>query len=103
MEVSGLSSSDGGIGKTTVEMQKADTFTEEGWGNTPVWIFDEGNDYPRLWWEDEPDQFIQAGLYDFLEGEGTEENPYVIYTLEDIIPVSIEFIRFKLRRGENFL
>lgn len=51
--------SDGGIGKTTIEMQRADTFLEAGWdfvnetqnGAEDIWHIDEGNDYPRLWWE----------------------------------------------------
>jgi hypothetical protein len=59
VETSGLSSSDGGIGKTTAEMQTAPTFLEAGWdfvdetanGTEDIWWIDEGRDYPRLWWE----------------------------------------------------
>lgn len=48
-----------GIGKTTAQMQKASTFIEAGWdfvdettnGINDIWWIDEGNDYPRLWWE----------------------------------------------------
>jgi hypothetical protein len=44
--------SDGGTGLTTAEMQTMSTYSEAGWDfYTPVWIIDEGNDYPRLWWE----------------------------------------------------
>jgi hypothetical protein len=56
---SGLIRSAGGIGKTTAEMQTATTFLEAGWdfvdeadnGTEDIWWIDEGNDYPRLWWE----------------------------------------------------
>ena len=48
-------SCDDSYGKTTAEMQMSVTFTD--WvdccyGNSRgVWTIDEGNDYPRLWWE----------------------------------------------------
>jgi hypothetical protein len=56
---SGLLQSDGGIGKTTTEMQTAATFIALGWdfvgdtksGAADTWWIDEGKDYPRLWWE----------------------------------------------------
>jgi len=55
IEISGQGTSDGGIGKTTSEMQMMSTFTDAGWDfTTPVWTIDEGNDYPRLWWEISP-------------------------------------------------
>ena len=48
-----------GTGKTTVQMQTADTFLEMGWdfvdetanGTENIWWIDEGQDYPHLWWE----------------------------------------------------
>jgi len=59
METSGWTVSDGGIGKTTAEMQTASTFLEAGWdfldetenGTEDIWWILEGQDYPRLWWE----------------------------------------------------
>jgi hypothetical protein len=59
VETSGLSTSTGGTGKTTAEMQTAKTFLDAGWdfadeasnGTRDIWWIDEGNDYPRLWWE----------------------------------------------------
>ena len=58
-ETSGKTNSEGGEGKTKVEMQTANTFLEAGWdfvdetanGTDDIWWIDEGNDYPRLWWE----------------------------------------------------
>ncbi len=59
IETSGQTTSDGGIGKTTAEMQTANTFFEAGWdfvgettnGTEDIWWIDAGKDYPRLWWE----------------------------------------------------
>jgi hypothetical protein len=59
IETSGLTSSKGGIGKTTAEMQTAGTFLKAGWdfvgesenGTEDIWWILEGQDYPRLWWE----------------------------------------------------
>ena len=92
-ETSGQLTSAGGVGKTTAEMQTSITFEKAGWGRNPAWITDQdnpvwtinqGNDYPRLRWENKPGQLIDTGLSEFLEGEGTQENPYILYTLEDI-------------------
>jgi len=58
-EASGQSTSDGGKGKTTAQMQTAGTFLDSGWdfvnetenGPEDIWWILEGQDYPRLWWE----------------------------------------------------
>jgi len=65
------------VGLPTVEMQTESTFVDAGWDFTlPVWTIDEGNDYPRLWWEGpEPS---------YGGGTGTEEYPYLIYTPEHL-------------------
>jgi len=60
IETSGHTTSAGGTGKTTAEMQTASTFLEAGWdfvdetanGTEDIWWILEGQDYPRLWWED---------------------------------------------------
>jgi len=47
-----IHTSAGGTGKKTAKMQTKSTFTSVGWDfTTPIWIIDEGNDYPRLRWE----------------------------------------------------
>jgi hypothetical protein len=59
IESSGQADSAGGLGRTTVEMQTESTFTDAGWdfigettnGTDDIWWIDEGQDYPRLWWE----------------------------------------------------
>jgi len=58
-ETCGLIKSYGGEGKTTAEMQMADTFLNTGWnfagetenGTEDIWWIFDGHDYPRLWWE----------------------------------------------------
>jgi len=51
-QTSGNTSSVGGTGKTTSQMQTKSTFTSAGWNfTTPIWTI-EDNDYPRLWWEE---------------------------------------------------
>ena len=59
VETSGRTTSYGGTGKMTAEMQTAGTFLEAGWdfvdesvnGIYDIWRISEGQDYPRLWWE----------------------------------------------------
>jgi len=88
IETSGQPSSAGGIGKTTAEMQTASTFV--GWSFGPVWTIDEGNDYPRLWWEKEPGEAPERQyLSDFLSGAGTENEPYLIYTAEELNAIGL--------------
>jgi len=87
VETSGQPSSDGGIGLTTAEMQNADTFMAWGTcGNEGIWTIDDGRDYPKLWWQNLPGEPIAVGatLSDFLTGEGTEDNPYLIYTPDEL-------------------
>jgi len=59
IETSSQTWSDGGIGKTTAEMQTAATFLEAGWdfvdetenGTEDIWWINEGQYYPKLWWQ----------------------------------------------------
>ncbi len=60
------STSFGGVGKTTVEMQMADTFLEAGWEfidetTRGIWWILEGQDYPHLYWELIDDGQAQTG------------------------------------------
>jgi len=60
---SGQTTSEGGTGKTTAEMQTASTFLEAGWdfvdetinGTDDIWWILESQDYPRLWSERIPE------------------------------------------------
>jgi hypothetical protein len=80
IEASGQLTSNGGTGKTTAEMQTASTFI--GWGCYPVWTIDEGNDYPRLAWENMPGVLITITSYG--GGSGEPNDPYLIYTTEQL-------------------
>jgi hypothetical protein len=48
IETSGLTTSDGGEGKTTAEMQTASTFLEADWDFVDVWGIGENQTYPYL-------------------------------------------------------
>ncbi len=90
-QTSGQSTSAGGAGKTTAEMQKTSTF--RGWGtcgNGGVWTINEGNDYPRLWWECQPGETIRMPILpDLLLGTGTEDDPFLIYTAEELNTIGL--------------
>ncbi len=77
IETSGQASSDGGVGKTTHEMERQSTFADAGWdfvgessnGTEDIWKMSDGHDYPRLSWE----SLAYGG------GSGTAWDPYRIY------------------------
>ena len=48
IETSGQSTSDGGEGKTTAEMQTETTFTDAGWDFVEIWNIGERQTYPFL-------------------------------------------------------
>jgi hypothetical protein len=75
-ETSGQTSSDGGTGKTTAQMQTQITFTDAGWdfvaeginGPQNIWCICEGADYPELAWQfliADFDNDGRVGLADF--------------------------------------
>ena len=65
-QTSGQDTSDGGIPKTTSEMQDPNTFIDAGWDFTrPIWTII-GQDYPRLIWNDaDIDDSLMVDLADF--------------------------------------
>ncbi len=76
---SGQSSSAGGEGKTTVEMQTMSTFTDAGWdfvgevinGLNDIWAICDGTNYPKLSWQRPP-------VGDFVCPDGVEINDLAI-------------------------
>jgi len=81
METTDRSTSAGGVGKTTVEMQTMSTFTDAGWdflaetanGIEDIWrLCQDGTDYPKLAW-----QMIMLG--DFVCGDGVRFNDLDIF------------------------
>jgi len=83
MQSSGQTTSGGGWGKTTPEMQTASTFVL--WGREAVWTIDDGKDYPHLAWQNMPGQIITT-LYG--GGDGTERDPYLVATAEQFCAIS---------------
>lgn len=82
-QTSGLLTSYGGEGRTGPEMHMASTFV--GWGHDPVWTIDEGEDYPRLRWQNMPGEIVTtASPFEAVAGSGTEVDPYLIYTAQEL-------------------
>ena len=80
IETSGVGVVDGNfgaIGKTTLEMQTQSTFTNVGWDFGNTWWIDEGNDYPRLWFEINAAPIADAGngatVYAYVDGHALVE------------------------------
>jgi hypothetical protein len=81
VEASGVSISSGGIGLTTLEMKMYETYLN--WECQNAWTIDEGIDYPRLVWEEQPGIPI-VKVYNYGGGSGTEDDPYLINTAEHL-------------------
>jgi parallel beta-helix repeat protein len=70
-------------GKTTIEMQTADTFLDAGWdfvdeganGTEDIWLILEGQGYPRLSWEPQK----------YSGGTGEPNDPYWVIRAEDLL------------------
>ncbi len=85
IETSGQSTSAGGTPKTTAEMKTASTFIT--WACNYFWTIDEGQDYPRLDWQNATGEPIAALLWD--SGSGTQADPYLIYTAEQLNTIGL--------------
>jgi hypothetical protein len=72
VNTSGLTVSDGGIPKTTTEMQKISTFTLAGWDFDNIWKICEDVNYPKHRWER------------YSGGNGTAEAPCLICSAEEM-------------------
>jgi hypothetical protein len=90
VEITGIDTRDGGRGMTTAQMHDPNTFL--GWSYEWAWTIDPGNDYPRLWWEGKPGQSLTTQLN--LEGDGTVEDSYRIYTAEELDAVGAFFLEW---------
>jgi hypothetical protein len=84
IETSGIDYSSTGTGLTTAQMQSLSTFAASGWGCDGAWTIDDGNDYPRLVWEDSGGELITGQLTDLVSGAGSEAEPFEIYTAEEL-------------------
>ena len=87
IEASGQTTSDGGVGKTTLEMQDPNTFIEAGWdfvgapgGPGDIWIEPEGGGYPVLVWQVSPPPALPV----FSGGTGKPDDPYLVSTADEL-------------------
>ena len=96
VETSGIETSDGGTGLTTVQMQTRATFSDAGWeflgetenGTDDIWrLCQDGHDYPRLAWE-----FTPAA--DFTCPDGTD--------LADLLLLSQHWLNDSVRCDTNY-
>jgi hypothetical protein len=85
IETSEQTTSAGGEGKTTAEMQDTNTFIDAGWGCDSFWTIDNGKDYPRLLWENSPGEPLSL----FSGGSGTPADPYLISTSEQLNTIGL--------------
>jgi len=87
METSGRTTSAGGVGKTTLEMQDPNTYIDAGWdfagapgGPGDIWTEPEGGGYPVLMWQLSPPPELPA----FSGGSGEPDNPYLVSTADEL-------------------
>jgi thioredoxin len=85
VEASGLTGSAGGAGLTTAEMMDANMLGLNGFAEDPNWVLDAHRDYPRLAWEGTAGTIIPEPSVDWLEGQGTADEPYRIDTSDQLI------------------
>jgi hypothetical protein len=88
IETSGKSTSEGGMGLSTADMQTMSTFTDAGWdfvgefenGPSDLWAYPLDGGYPILWWQLSPLPLLPT----FSGGSGTKNDPYLISTTTDL-------------------
>ena len=74
--------SDGGFARTTAQMMTASTYY--GWGGG-VWTIDEGNDYPRLVWENAVGTLVENIPTRSYGGNGSASIPFVLSSADDLV------------------
>ncbi len=84
-ETSGTVNSDEGLGKTSAEMMSRKTY--EPWVYTGAWTLNEGNDYPRLLWEQASGSLIGDVPPGYGGGSGDPVDPYQIHTAEEFMAI----------------
>lgn len=84
IETSGQVGSDSGRGLTTQEMMNPYWFGLNGWADNPNWVLEAGKDYPRLAWEKTSGQKIPQTTIDWIDGSGTDTDPYEITNSDQI-------------------
>ncbi len=95
VEISGLSTSFGGKGKSFQSMTSAATY--RGWGEEAQWTLNEGRETPRLAWENQSGQPIVDARDIYGGGTGQPHDPYQIWTAQQML--SIGYSRADFQRS----
>ncbi|MFC1794668.1 GLUG motif-containing protein [Planctomycetota bacterium] len=66
-QTSGWSTSPGGTGRTTIEMQTITTFINAGWDFNAIWTICDGMNYPVLLWQIPAADFLCPDGVDFID------------------------------------
>jgi hypothetical protein len=82
VNTSGLDTSPSGIGLTTEQMQDMFYYSINGWAGNTNWTMIQGQ-YPRLAWENAGGEYIAEPVIE-LTGLGTQQDPYLIQTVDDL-------------------
>jgi len=127
VETSGSTTSDGGTGKTTAEMQTAATFLDAAWdfvgesqnGTENIWAICEGLDYPKLAWQFVIGDYNGDGHTDFMDfcifgqrwlgndssfwcpGGGTDLTNDAFVDFEDLMELADNWLTDISHRGER--
>jgi len=92
IETSGMRTSDGGTGLRTAQMMNPEGYSLNGWAGDPNWVLDPGKDYPRLVWEGKPGQTIPEPSIDWFDGSGTQEDPFIIASADQLARIGMASI-----------
>ena len=84
-QTSGIEQGGAGMGKTTAQMMSAATFG--GWGYESQWVMAEGQDYPRLVWENTSGGLLVDLPRTYGGGTGEPNDPYLIDTVEQFLSI----------------
>jgi uncharacterized repeat protein (TIGR01451 family) len=87
IQSSNQTTSASGKGLTTTQMQTMSIFQNAGWAGND-WVMADGQDYPRLAWEDSDGVPIPAAEPVPLVGDGSEVAPYQVWTADDFALLS---------------
>jgi hypothetical protein len=87
---SSLTYSNGGKGRTTLQMQEASNYINWNTAAQTNWVIDEGNDYPHLIWEGTPGIAIPThNITGYLDGLGTPAEPYLVQNASDLNTIGL--------------